>query len=319
MNRPSLWELECFVAVAEELHFSNAAKRLHISQPPLSRQIQALETKLGVQLLRRKTRTVELAPPGEVFLGDAREILQHLDRASLAAHRSAGGEIERLRVGFVSALLGPDLIQVLRSFRHERPTCQIELVDLPSADQLRRIENGTLDGGLIGGAPAKHSSDLKFLVWKTERWMVGLPESHPLSAKMVLSLPELRNERWVLTSRAASPALRQRFDELCTAAGFRPRIVLESDRGQAVLAMVAAGDGIGLFAETLTRLIDRGVVFRPLNSRRAVLEHTLVWQANKNSEALLAFQKILRRQAGHKPAIKNQLARENRGVSNESV
>src|SRR6266436_4498378 len=120
MNRPSLWELECFVAVAEELHFSNAAKRaakrLHISQPPLSRQIQALETKLGVQLLRRKTRTVELALPGEVFLDDAREILRHLDRAALAAHRSGGGEIERLRLGFISALLGPDLIQVLRSF-----------------------------------------------------------------------------------------------------------------------------------------------------------------------------------------------------------
>jgi DNA-binding transcriptional LysR family regulator len=90
MNRPSLWELECFVAVAEELHFSNAAKRLHISQSPLSRQIQALETKLGVQLLRRKTRTVELTLPGKVFLDDAREILHHLDRASFAAHRSGG-------------------------------------------------------------------------------------------------------------------------------------------------------------------------------------------------------------------------------------
>src|SRR5258708_5643145 len=83
-------------------------------------------------------------------------------RASFAAHRSGGGEIERLRLGFLSSLLGPDLIQVLRSFRDERPTCQVELLDLPAADQLWRIENGTLDGGLIGGAPAKHSSDLKF-------------------------------------------------------------------------------------------------------------------------------------------------------------
>jgi DNA-binding transcriptional LysR family regulator len=307
MNRPSLWELECFVAVAEELHFSNAAKRLHISQSPLSRQIQALETKLGVQLLRRKTRTVELTLPGKVFLDDAREILHHLDRASFAAHRSGGGEIERLRLGFLSSLLGPDLIQVLRSFRDERPTCQVELLDLPAADQLWRIENGTLDGGLIGGAPAKHSSDLKFLVWKTERYMVGLPERHPLSVKMVLSLQELRNERWVLTSRATAPAFRHRIDELCTAAGFRPRIVLESDRSQAVLAMVAAENGIGMFTETITRLIDRGVVFRPLNTRKAVLQHTLVWQADKNSEALLAFQKILRHQADHKPAIKHQV------------
>ena len=242
-------------------------------------------------------------PYGHCFLFCSSATLQDFRccEIAFAAHRSGGGEIERLRLGFISALLGPDLIQVLRSFRDERPTCQIELLDLPAADQLRRIENGTLDGGLIGGAPAKHSSDLKFLVWKTEAWMVGLPERHPLSVKMVLSLPELRNERWVLTSRASGPAFRQRFDELCTAAGFRPRIVLESDRGQAVLAMVAAENGIGIFPEAITRLIDRGVVFRPLNTRRAVLQHTLVWQAKKNSEALLAFQKILRHQAGHQP------------------
>jgi LysR family transcriptional regulator, benzoate and cis,cis-muconate-responsive activator of ben and cat genes len=286
MNRPSLWELECFVAVAEELHFSNAAKRLHISQPPLSRQIQALEKKLGVQLLRRKTRTVELTLPGEVFLQDAREILRHLDRASSAAHRSGGGETERLRLGFISALLGSDLMEVLRSFRDQRPTCQLELLDLPAADQFSRIQNGTLDGGLIGGVPAKHSSDLRFLVWKTERYMVGLPERHPSSVKAVLSLQELRNEKWVLTSRATAPAFRERIDKLCTAAGFRPRVVLESDRTQAVLAMVAAENGIGMFTETIARLIDRGVVFRPLNTQKAVLQHNLVWQADKHSEAL---------------------------------
>jgi DNA-binding transcriptional LysR family regulator len=123
----------------------------------------------------------------------------------------------------------------------------------------------------------------------------------------MLSLPELRNERWVLTSRATAPAFRQRIDELCAAAGFRPRIVLESDRTQAVLAMVAAENGIGMFTETITRLIDRGVVFLPLNNRKAVLQHTFVWQVDKSSEALLAFQKVLRRQVGQKPATKNQV------------
>src|SRR5260221_8774759 len=137
--------------------------------------------------------------------------------------------------------------------------------------------------------------------------MFGLPERHQLSVKKVLSLPELRTERWVLTSRATAPAFRQRLDELCTAAGFRPRIVLESERSQAVLAMVAAENGIGMFTETITRLIDRGVVFRPLNTRKAVLQHTLVWHADKNSEALLAFQKILRHQAHQKPPIKNRV------------
>ena len=122
---------------------------------------------------------------------------------------------------------------------------------------------------------------------------------------MVLSLQELRNEGWVVPSRASAPALRERLDELCTAAGFRPRIVLESDSLQAVPAMVVAENGIGLFSETLTRLIDRGVVFRPLNTRKAVVKRSLVWQAGKNSEALLAFQKVLRRQGAASPAMKN--------------
>src|SRR5258708_21141067 len=113
MDRPSLWELECFVAVAEELHFSKAAKRLHISQPPLTRQIQSLERKLEVQLLRRKTRTVELTLPGELFLADAREILNNLDRASFAANRSGGAGTQRLRLRLLCALLVPDLLPVL--------------------------------------------------------------------------------------------------------------------------------------------------------------------------------------------------------------
>src|SRR5260221_960908 len=230
MNRPSLWELECFVAVAEELHFSKAAKRLHLSQPPLTRQIQSLERKLEVQLLRRKTRTVELPLPGELCLADAREILNHLDRASFAANRSGGGETERLRLGFLSSLLGPDLIRVLRSFRDERPTCQVELLDLPAADQLSQIQNGTLDGGLIGGAPAKHSSDLRFLVWKTERYMVGLPERHQLSVKKVLASPELANEKRVLTSRATQPASRNRLPEFCSTSGCSARAVHSSAR-----------------------------------------------------------------------------------------
>src|SRR5258708_29817208 len=136
-----------------------------MAESALSRKIQAVETKLGVQLLRRKTRTVELTLPGKVFLDDAREILHHLDRASFAAHRSGGGEIERLRLGFLSSLLGPDLIQVLRSFRDERPTCQVELLDLPAADQLWRIENGTLHCGLIWVAPHKPSNCISLLLW----------------------------------------------------------------------------------------------------------------------------------------------------------
>src|SRR5258708_39010243 len=101
MDRPSIRELECFVAVAEELHFSKAAKRLHMSQPPLSRQIQSLERKLGVQLLKRKTRLVELTSPGRSFLNDARETLHSLHRAMITGQRMQQGQNEGLRLGFI--------------------------------------------------------------------------------------------------------------------------------------------------------------------------------------------------------------------------
>src|SRR5258708_40138555 len=104
MDPPSIRELECFVAVAEELHFSKAAKRLHMSQPPLSRQIQSLERKLGVQLLKRKTRLVELTSPGRSFLNDGRETLHSLDRAMITVQGMHQGENERLRLELIGYL-----------------------------------------------------------------------------------------------------------------------------------------------------------------------------------------------------------------------
>src|SRR5260221_10026568 len=111
MDRPSIRELECFVAVAEELHFSKAAKRLHMSQPPLSRQIQSLERKLGVQLLKRKTRLVELTSPGRSFLNDARETLHSLDRAMITVHVIHQVDNERIGLVLIGYLLARDLIE----------------------------------------------------------------------------------------------------------------------------------------------------------------------------------------------------------------
>src|ERR1700739_1802354 len=105
MDRPSVRELECFVAVAEELNFSKAAARLHMSQPPLSRQIQSLEEKLSLRLLERRTRAASLPPAGALYLEDAREILTRIDGAAESARRAGTGEGARLRLAFIGALL----------------------------------------------------------------------------------------------------------------------------------------------------------------------------------------------------------------------
>jgi DNA-binding transcriptional LysR family regulator len=296
MDRPSVRELECFVAVAEELHFSKAAKRLHMSQPPLSRQIQSLERKLGIQLLRRKTRSVELTSSGRSFLSDAREALHHLDRAMITVQRMEQGETERLRLGFIGYLLAPDLVEVLRAFRKARPQCQVELVDMEPGDQLNDIREGKLDGGFFGIGPTEPLWDLKLFNWKTVALVIVLPEDHRLAQKHCkLTLANLKDENWVMVSRNRAAPFRGLVDELCTAAGFMPRIVQESDSVQAVLAMVAAGTGITVASETLTQMLDLGLAYRTLASRNAVLRRNFVWRNEVNSEALRVFNSVLRR------------------------
>jgi DNA-binding transcriptional LysR family regulator len=296
MDRPSVRELECFVAVAEELHFSKAAKRLHMSQPPLSRQIQSLERKLGVQLLRRKTRSVELTSAGRNFLNDAREALHRLDRAMITVQRMQQGETERLRLGFIGYLLAPDLVEVLQAFRQARPQCQLELVDMEPGDQLNDIREGKLDGGFFGIGPAEPLWDLKMFNWKTVPMVIVLPENHRFAQKPCkLALGNLKDENWVMISRNRAAPFRGLVDELCMAAGFLPRIVQESDSVQAVLAMVAAGTGIAITSETLTQMIDRGLAYRALTSRNAVLRRNFVWRSDANSEALKVFNSVLRR------------------------
>jgi DNA-binding transcriptional LysR family regulator len=296
-ERPSVREIECFVAVAEELHFSRAAKRLHLSQPPLTRHIQQLESKLAVTLLIRDRRAVSLTPAGELFLTDARALLNSLDQAADSAQRAQQGEPVRLALGFIGALLSPDLISILRSYRKAFPSTQIQLFDLPPAEQLTRLAAGELDGGFIGALPAKLPRALAGMVWKREPLLIGLPEDHPLASRKAIRLSDLQNESWVMVSRSAGPAFRKQFDELCAKAKFRPRIAHETERVQAVLTMVAAGSGMTLVPETVTDLVKGGVEFRPILGKTPVLEHAFVHPKKTNSEALQAFLKLVRNAA----------------------
>jgi len=239
---------------------------------------------------------VELTSPGRSFLNDAREALYHLDRAMITVQRMQQGETERLRLGFIGYLLAPDLVEVLRAFRKARPQCQVELIDMEPGDQLNDIREGKLDGGFFGIGPTEPLWDLKLFTWKTVPLVIVLPEEHRLAQKHCkLTLANLKDENWVMISRNRAAPFRGLVDELCMAAGFMPRIVQESDSVQAVLAMVAAGTGIAIASETLTQMLDRGLAYRSLTSRNAVLRRNFVWRSEVNSEALRVFNSVLRR------------------------
>ncbi|GAT32126.1 DNA-binding transcriptional regulator, LysR family [Terrimicrobium sacchariphilum] len=294
MNRPTIRELECFTAVAEELNFSRAARRLNLSQPPLTRQIQSLEEKLGCPLLERSTRSVAITAAGRLFLEDARAVLQRLDAARDAVLRAAGGEVTRLRIGFVGALLDESLVRLLQTFREAHPHCQIALEDLSPAAQLEALSEGKIDGAFLGAPPHSLRRGLASFIWQREPLGIALPAAHPLAAARSLPIARLRDEGWIMVSREAAPAFRRQFDTLCAAEGFKPRIVQESERVAAVLTMVAAGQGISLLPVTMGRFLAQGVTIRPLPGRKPpTLDHTFVYKKASPAPPLADFVRLL--------------------------
>jgi DNA-binding transcriptional LysR family regulator len=293
MNRAAISELECFIAVAEELNFSRAASRLHLSQPPLSRQIQSLEAKLGVRLLNRNTRTVALTAAGSLYLDDVRHILTRLDSAASSAHRAGTGESLRLRLAFVGALMDESLVEVLQTFRKLHPTCQIHLSDLPPSAQLEALLVGQVDGAFIGASPQKPQKAVSTLIWKREPLLLVLPEHHALATSKSVSLLSLKEESWVMVSRSAAPAFRQQFDRLCAEATIRPRVVQESERAAAVLMMVAAEQGVSLLPESVSRLVHPGVVFLRVTGMSPTLDHTYAYRDQGDNALLADFRRLL--------------------------
>lgn len=300
----SLREIECFIAVAEERSFTRAAKRLHLAQPPLSRHIRVLEDKIGAALFIRGRSGVTVTDAGKAFYDEIRFIPQRLIRASEAARRQAVAETARLRLGFVSAVMNEDLTAIFRTFRLTHPSIYIALHDMAPQEQLAALSEGQLDGGFIGLAPETRQTGLHFIAWRKEPLVCLMPQDHPLAKKSIISPKELAAESFIMVSSASAPAFAAHVREICAHAGFRPRVILESPRAQAVALMVAAGSGIALLPVTLARLVApsvRALTLRPA----ATITHTFAYRKVKTVSPLILFLQTLRNHTRHpKPLLK---------------
>lgn len=262
MNEYSLRELECFIAVAEELSFTRAAERLRLAQPPLSRHIRALEGKLGVELLERSRRHVAVTVAGMAFLTESRDILLRLRRAGEVAKRAAQGETDQVKVGFVSAVLSPELVAVFTRFGKKHPHIRMQLHDLLPSAQLEALARGDIEVGFIGVAPGKLPTGLEVTRWRNEELLVFLPPNHALSGKAAVMLADLAAEPFVMISAEAAPAYHSCVHRLCLEAGFRPRVVQEAVRAQAVAALTVAGAGVAILPASLNRITGNGLTLR---------------------------------------------------------
>jgi DNA-binding transcriptional LysR family regulator len=272
----SLRELECFVAVADELSFTRAARRLRLSQPPLSRHIQALEGRLGAKLFLRSSRAVALTAAGRAFLHDTKGALAQLQRAGDAAKRTARGETLRLALGFVSAVMNPTLIGILQRYRARHATVQLTLQDSPPAEQVRAITDGRLDGGFVGSVPETPTAGLVFIPWSQEPLMAFMPPGHPRAKANKVRLADLAGESFVTVAAESAPCFTAQVHRLCSEAGFRPKVVQEAVRGQAVAVMVAAGTGIAILPASLARNTGESLVAVPLADQAASVTYAFV-------------------------------------------
>ena len=283
-----LRHLRYFVTVATELHFSRAAEKLHISQPPLSTQIRALEEELGVVLLRRTRRHVSLTRAGKAFLQDARQILQRADQAVLTARRAERGEIGELAVGFISVADYNLLPVVLREFRRQYPMVTLSLKESTTDAQIADLIDGRIDVGLLLPPVAESAIESEPIL--REPLIAALPERHPLAnRKGPVSLAALANAPFIITPRHMAPGLYDDIVSFCHAAGFSPQITQEAIQMQTVISLVSAEMGVALIPRSLRNLQRTGVVYKSLKERSPMSEIRLAWRTGDSLPALQLF------------------------------
>jgi LysR family transcriptional regulator, benzoate and cis,cis-muconate-responsive activator of ben and cat genes len=246
-----LKHLRSFVAVAQALSFSRAARSLHLSQPALSTQIRLLEEELGALLLLRNRRKVSLTVAGESLLRDAESLLQQAEEARLRVQRLSLGDLGHLRIGFVASATSTLVPAVAVTFRKRYPGVTISLKNLPTTQQIEALRNGTLDAGFIR-MPLKEPG-LTITLLTREPFAIVLPKEHPLTRKADLQLRDLVREPFVAYGERWAPSFYQRWTSLCRNAGFTPNITQETGEMETAIALVAAGLGVAILPEGITR------------------------------------------------------------------
>lgn len=266
--------LEAFHVVAEELHFRRASERLHMTQPALSRVINTLEDRVGVALLRRTTRTVELTEAGTYFLEESRQALSHLRGAVRMARHAAEGSVGRVRVAYMDFAINGLLPDILERCRARYPGISIELGYMPSFEQRSAVVEGKVDlAFMIGPFSAPR---IETLTLERQRLVALLPEAHPLAARPALQPGDLLDQPFVMGAQPGWTTFRTQVFDLFHRIGATPRVVQEASTSDAVFGLVAAGVGISLYTDCVQNVQRRGLTYRYLDHPERV-ENILAW------------------------------------------
>lgn len=286
-----LRQLRYFTAVAREGSFTRAAEQLHMAQPPLSRQIQALEEELGVTLLVRKSRPIRLTDAGRVFYEQALQILARVEQMQIATRRVGLNQRTVLNIGFVASTLYSGLPPLVRKLRKQAPELEVQLVELTSVQQIQALNEGRIDIG-VGRIP--HSDpNVMGIVLREERLAVALPLGSTLAASDgPLDMQQLHGQRLIVYPQAPRPSFADQVLGVFHAHGIRPGEVQEVREIQTALGLVAADFGVCLIPES-ARQMRQDVCYRLLNGEHAVSPIILNHRANDESPHILLVKRLL--------------------------
>lgn len=238
-----LRQLRMFVAVARELNFRRAAEHVHVAQPVLSRRIRQLEDELGVQLLTRTKRRVDLTPSGRLFLEAVTASLARLDQGVREVRRAEGVQ-DTLSVGFVEYANFPFVPTVFKRFTALRPDVRLEQRELTPGQQLELLSSGELDVSFIGLPAVVEKEGLAFVPVHRTRWKLAMSSEHPLAEKREVSIESLRGEKLILFPRFINPNLYDWIRRCFASVSIEPRIVQEPAQLHTAISLVAAGVGV---------------------------------------------------------------------------
>jgi DNA-binding transcriptional LysR family regulator len=284
-----LRHIRYFLAVAEERHFTRAAAKVGIGQPPLSQQIKDLEAEIGAALFRRVAHGAELTPAGEAFLEMVQEMPALAEHAKNAARRASRGEVGSLRVGFTaSAAFNPVVPSAIRAFRRAYPGVALSLAETNTIPLAQGLRDGTLDAAFL--RPGDTGSDgLHLRHLSEEPMLVVLPSTHPIAASAEIKLAMLRDEPLLMFPRAAGPTLFDTIIAACRKAGFEPELGQSAPQIATLVTLVAADLGFSVVPASMRQVAVAGVIYRELAGVAPLARLALAIRRGESSRVVQNF------------------------------
>ncbi|MGL3108648.1 LysR substrate-binding domain-containing protein [Bradyrhizobium sp. BR 1432] len=294
-----LRQLRYFIAVAEERSFTLAARRLNLSQPPLSQHVQALEAELGTQLLYRTSRRVELTQAGEAMLVRGRAILQQVKATEDEVRSIGAGLVGTLDVGATGSILRGRLAELLAAYRKVAPLVKMTVHEQAPALQIAALLGRTTNICLIRGIPAERDLTSK-LAWR-EEVVLAVPRSHRLAQRKRIALGDLASEDHVVLDPDSSDFARY-VQKCCVDAGFLPKVSQQVVDAQSIPSLIAAGFGVALVPRSIARFTTTDIVFRPIRPSPPMADVYLVFREDETSMVVHNFIKLALQYLNHRRA-----------------